>query len=226
MPVEARSTSGEPSGAVCPRRAAGLADSPPLDGEVVVVDLTTDRVYAFNAPLTEIWAACDGITRVGEVARRLAGRFGLPADHAIVESALRTLRRHGLVGDAHEAHRPVRVNRREFGRRVRRAIPVALALPAITSILLEQPAEAAAFSLPCIRDTVCAAGLALCGQHCFAAGASATDCKVKACLRSLAGTGALTCRPVGTGACPKTPTTSSDAPQMNSRQIPVFMRRR
>ena len=188
------------AGSLCPRKVPHLLESPPLDGEVVVVDLAQNRSFTLNASLAEVWACCDGQTGLREAARRLSERFSVPLDEQTVILALRRLRRFGLIEDRPvEGDRSSRLTRRELAQKLRFALPGGLLLPVVTALAIQDPVWAA--SLPCIRDVVCAAGLGVCGQSCFASGSATKDCPTKACMFSQNGTGSISCRPRQTGGC-------------------------
>ena len=210
---------------ICPRKNSHLVESPPLDGEVVVVDLAQSRSFTLNASLSEVWTCCDGKTTLQEAARRLTERFSVPSDEQTVILALRRLRRYRLIEDCPvEGDRTSRLTRRELAQKLRGALPGGLLLPAVTVLAIQDPVWAA--SLPCIRDIICAAGLGVCGQPCMASG-SPSDCTHKACMFSPTGAGSISCRARQTGSCPSghavsANSSSSNSSNSSSRKPPPF----
>lgn len=219
-----RSSAPAGTGMACPRKVTHLVESPPLDGEVVVVDLAQNRSFTLNASLAEVWACCDGQTSLREAARRLTDRFSVPSDEQVVVLALRRLRRYGLIEDRPlVGDRSSRLTRRELAQKLKAALPGGLLLPALTAMAIQDPVWAA--SLPCIRDIVCAAGLGVCGQSCMASG-TPSDCTHKACMYSPTGAGAISCRARQTGSCPSghavSANQSSSGSSSSSQKPPPF----
>jgi hypothetical protein len=111
-------------------------------GETLVYDLKRHRAHCLNAAASAVWRYCDGQTTISGMAEKLHSETGLPADETVVQLALKQLRAAGLI----ECDRPVAPaeklpTRREIAKRL--AIPAALALPLVSSIVAPTPGMAA-----------------------------------------------------------------------------------
>ena len=111
-----------------------------VDGEVVLYDEASDEAHLLNPTTALVWKHSDGETSVAELAARLAQELDVPADEALVESALGELSEAGLLVTPLETHG---LTRRDALRKMVAAGAFAAALmPAVTSITAPTPAMA------------------------------------------------------------------------------------
>jgi hypothetical protein len=115
-----------------------------LMGEVVVYDQGRHKVHKLNAALATVWQHCDGQTSFADLSALLQRDMNLPADPELVRLAL------GQLADAHLLQdgmpRPtnqLRPSRRAVIRKLGLAGGLALAVPAVASIVAPTPANAA-----------------------------------------------------------------------------------
>ncbi len=151
-----------------------------LAGELVVYDLERHEAHCLNRTAALVFLHSNGRNRVEEIAARLRDELRQPADEELVRLALDRLRQAGLV--APEAAAPVETG--GFSRRdtlPRLGMGLAVLLPAVTSILVPTPAEAAA---TCVPATACGANpdapcyrttAAGCGGGCTCQGATCSS---------------------------------------------------
>lgn len=112
-----------------------------LSGETLVYDLKRHRAHCLNATASAVWKYCDGKTTIAEMADRLHGDFGLPADESLVRMALQRLQAAGLVeAESVQAAPAPLPSRRDISRRL--SIRAALVLPLVTSIVAPTAAVA------------------------------------------------------------------------------------
>jgi len=107
-----------------------------LGEETLVYDLATHRASCLNRGAAEVFRACNGRRSVTEIAARAGKRLGRKVTAAYVEIALDRLGRSGLV---EAAPRIASKRRRET---LKRLAAAAIVLPAITSVLAPEPAQA------------------------------------------------------------------------------------
>lgn len=122
------------------KRAQGLVVTD-LMGETLVYDLERHRAHCLNPAAAVVFRHCDGSRSVDELAGILERELGVPADLDGIWLALEQLGRAGLLRQ--RLSRPPgtdRLSRRQLARR----LGIAVLLPAVTSILVPTPAEAAA----------------------------------------------------------------------------------
>jgi len=127
-----------------------------LGDEILVYDLESHRASCLNPGAAEVFRACDGRRTLDEIAAVCARGLGRPVGAPYVALALERLARAGLV----DARLPVAsAGRREALRRL--AATAAVALPAISSVLAPEPAQAQT-CLPngsmCVRSAQCCSG--------------------------------------------------------------------
>jgi len=110
-----------------------------LEGELLVINESTQEAHALNETAAIVFELCDGSTSRAEMAAEVARRSGLPADERVVALALTDLVDAGLVV-SDESDRPT-VTRRALIRRL--ALPAAAMalLPIVETILV--PSRAA-----------------------------------------------------------------------------------
>jgi hypothetical protein len=148
-----------------------------LGGELVVYDLERHEAHCLNRTAAFVFKQCDGRTSVSEIASRLRAEFEVPADEDLVWQALDQLDGARLL-----RHKPAPPSGRGFSRRdaVRHVgLGVAVLLPAVASILVPTPAEAA---VTCVDDSTCLSNV---GLACYVSSPALCD-------------GTCTCRTGGT----------------------------
>ena len=118
--------------------------------EFLIYDRKTNRAHCLNRTAAEVWKLCDGVRTCGEIISALNREFDERADEDVVWMALRQLDRARLFEKRlvfPQGRRPL--SRRDLLRRMGGAAGGALLLPAITSILVPTPAQAAS-CIPCL----------------------------------------------------------------------------
>lgn len=110
-----------------------------LPGEMVVYERATHRAHCLNRTAAIVFENADGTRSAADLARLLAPQADRAQSEAIVEQALARLADAGLL----ETHAPSGGwSRREWVRRL--GIGAAILAPAVASIVVPAPAEAAA----------------------------------------------------------------------------------
>lgn len=141
------------------RRAGLLVQE--LADETLVYDLERDRAHCLNRSAALVWQHCDGQTTVSDLARLLQRETDLPADEAIVCMALNRLAKAHLLGERVTLPEAIGgCSRREVLRRLGLAGGLAFLLPAVTSIVAPDVAQAASdiTQQACFQDPVANAG--------------------------------------------------------------------
>jgi hypothetical protein len=138
-----------------------------LAGELVVYDLERHEAHCLNRTAALVFQQCDGRTNVGEIASRLQAELGASADEELVWQALEQLDGARLL-----RHKPTRpkgpgCSRRDAVRHV--GLGLAVLLPAVTSILVPTPAEAA---VTCVDDSACPSNA---GMSCYVSSPALCD---------------------------------------------------
>ena len=113
-----------------------------LADETLVYDLASHQAHCLNRTATAVWEHCDGRTTVADMAARLGQDLNAPAEEDVVRLALDQLESVHLL----QAWTPTRtegrlVSRRQLVRQL--GLGAALAIPAITSIIAPEAAQAA-----------------------------------------------------------------------------------
>jgi hypothetical protein len=149
-----------------------------LAEEVVVYDLERHQAHCLNRTAAFVFKQCDGRTSVEEIAGRLQAEFEAPADETLVFQALDQLDgAHLLRHKPTPPPEPAGCTRRDAVRHV--GLGLAVLLPAVTSILVPTPAEAA---VTCVDDSACLSNV---GMSCYVSSPALCD-------------GTCTCRTGGT----------------------------
>ena len=125
----------------------------PLDDEILIYDLRTDRAHCLNRTASLVWRYCDGKTDIPGMSRKLAAATGEPANQVVVQLALQRLHKAKLL-DAAPDSATVQLNRREVIRKLGRA--AAITIPLVTSIIAPEAAQAAS----CIANNAACTGRA------------------------------------------------------------------
>jgi len=107
-----------------------------LGEETLVYDLATHRASCLNRGAAEVFRACNGRRSVAAIATLAGKRLGHQVTAAYVQVALDRLSRSGLVESAPQI---ASKRRRET---LKRLAAAAVVLPAITTVLAPEPAQA------------------------------------------------------------------------------------
>lgn len=147
----------KPTEYVPPKRQDAIVRQ--VDQELLVLDVKTNKAHCLNHTARQVWTLCDGKTSVAEMIRTLSAS-GTRVDEKMVWMALAQLRKARLLPkEASFADEPGRVSRREAVRKI--GVAAALALPAVTSIVMPTAAQAAS-CLPngrlCMSNSQCCSG--------------------------------------------------------------------
>ncbi len=149
-----------------------------LAGELVVYDLERHEAHCLNRTAAFVFKQCDGRSSVFEIASRIEAEFRAPCDEDLVWQALEQLDGARLL-----KHKPTPppeprgCSRRDVVRRV--GLGLAVLVPAVSSILVPTPAEAA---VTCVDDSTCLSNV---GMSCYVLSPALCD-------------GTCTCRTGGT----------------------------
>jgi len=134
-----------------------------LTEEVLVYDLDTHKAVCLNAAAAAVWRLCDGRRTPADI-RHALGKTDIGAvPEEFVWLALEQLGRDGLLAARLPARPPAfaGLSRREMIRRV--GLAVAVALPAVASVVAPTPAQAAS-CLP--SGSSCSDGAQCCSTVC------------------------------------------------------------
>jgi hypothetical protein len=140
-----------------------------LSDEFVVYDKQTNMAHCLNQTAANVWRLCDGKKSVAEIARAMDKQSRLPVDEGLVWMALRQLEKSGLLLEGiRSSSKESFLSRRELVRKL--GVVAALALPAVTSIMVPTPAEAVSCATlgqscetkPCCPGLTCQAVTHLC----------------------------------------------------------------
>ena len=113
-----------------------------LGRETLVYDQSSDQAHCLNATAALVWAHCDGLTTVAEMARLLEDEMKTPLADEVVWCALEQLRKSRLLQEPWA--RPAQM--KQMSRRVmvrRLGIAAAVAVPLVTSIIAPTAVAAA-----------------------------------------------------------------------------------
>lgn len=119
--------------------------------EFLIYDRKTNKAHCLNQTAARVWMLCDGTRSFREIIESLNRELDTTIDETIVWMALKQLDRARLL-DERIAFPPAQysLSRREVLRRIGGASSVAILLPAVASILVPTPAEAAS-CIPCLN---------------------------------------------------------------------------
>jgi hypothetical protein len=139
-----------------------------LDGEILIYDLDADRAHSLNPTAAAIWSLCDGKRAPAEIARLISLGVGAQVDEQTVWDALHQLAEKNLLAETGIRAGVSPITRRQL---VRRAglVTAAIAVPAVTSIVVPTAAQAAS----CVH-----AG----GQCTIAAQCCSNNCTANVCI--------------------------------------------
>ncbi|HEV3086797.1 MAG TPA: PqqD family protein [Candidatus Elarobacter sp.] len=117
-----------------------------LDEDLVIYDEERHKAHRLNGTAAFVWRRCDGRTTVAQIAALLAAKTGDAVGDDVVLLALRQLQSASLLrANGRTAARPVGIPRREL---LKTAALFAVVLPAVTTILVPTPAQAASPATP------------------------------------------------------------------------------
>ena len=144
-----------------------------LPGEIVVYDKECHRANCLNRTAAFVFRRADGSRSAAEIAALLGPGVG----ENVVHAALALLAAAGLLEAGHEASASVPAASIPSRRRVLRQVGLGAAVlaPAVASLLVPSPAEAAATCIPaasCTGSTI--------GQPCYVSN-PATECSLYTC---------------------------------------------
>ena len=132
-----------------------------VDGELLVLDVKTNKAHCLNQTASQVWALCDGQTSVAEMIRALSKEAATRVDEKIVWVPLAQLEKARLLPNgASLADEPGHVSRRDAVRKI--GVAAALALPVVTSMVVPTVAQAAScktIGQPCASNAECCSGL-------------------------------------------------------------------
>jgi hypothetical protein len=112
-----------------------------LPDEVLVYDKERDKAHCLNQTAGMIFKYCDGMTPVGEIAKRVGVQLNSPVDEKVVWYALDQFERDNLLEE--KIHLPAvmaGMNRRQMVRTL--GLAALVAVPVVTSIIAPTPAQA------------------------------------------------------------------------------------
>lgn len=131
-------------------------------GELLLYDLERNIVARLNCIAAAIWAQCDGLQDVAEIARAVSPQIGNQADEQIVWMALHEFSKAHLLTERIAARaRKANISRRELIQRIGIA-----AVPLVTFLAVPTSAQAASclqLGQNCSSNSQCCSGLCLPG---------------------------------------------------------------
>lgn len=131
--------------------------------ETVVYDLERHQAHCLNPTAACVWQHAEGTRGVTELAAVLESELGLPRDEDLVWLSLVELEEAGLMDEAPTAL-PAETTRRELLSRLARYSALALAAPAVSTVMVPT-ASAAATCLD--AGEMCVSGVECCSGICF-----------------------------------------------------------
>ena len=136
-----------------------------LDDEVLVYDQERDKALCLNQTVALVWKNCNGKRSIAEIAQRMQAELKAPVETNVVWYAIEQLDKYHLLRDSIPLpDELVTMSRRDFLKKV--GIATAVAVPAILSITLPTPAQAAS-CLPsgamCSGNGQCCSGVCMAG---------------------------------------------------------------
>jgi ferric-dicitrate binding protein FerR (iron transport regulator) len=106
-----------------------------LGGELLLCDLKTKKAFSLNQAAAVVWMHSDGNTSIDELAQLVAQATGMQADQRVVEFALRTLKKKGLMEQAElPASGDANLGRRQFFRKLGWGAALMMAAPAVLAL--------------------------------------------------------------------------------------------
>lgn len=123
-----------------------------VDNELMIYDLSNDKVYGLNETSAIIWGMCDGTKTIAEISRQMSEKLNTPISEDYVWLALRDLQKEKLLTDGFEIENKFSgMSRRQIVRQIgfasMAALPVIYSLVAPTAITAQS-------GLTCIDEKV------------------------------------------------------------------------
>lgn len=141
-----------------------------VDGELLVYDRNSNQAHCLNSTAAMVWARCDGMTTVAEMAQLLEEEMKVAGGNEVVWFALEQLNKSDLLDDSFM--RPVQpMSRRALVMRM--GVAAAVTVPFIGSITAPTAAQAAT-CLP--NGATCAVNADCCSNNCVDNGRGVFEC--------------------------------------------------
>jgi|SRR5882724_1674884 len=141
-------------------------------GDLLVYDRDSDQAHCLNPTAAMVWARCDGMTTVAEMAQLLEDEMNVSAADEVVWFALEQLRKSRLLQDPFvRSARMQRMSRRVLMKRL--GITAAVTMPLVSSIVAPT-AVAAATCQP--NGTTCTSNAQCCSSNCANNGRGGFEC--------------------------------------------------
>jgi hypothetical protein len=116
------------------KNATGLVEKE-LAGELLLCDLSNKKAFSLNRSAALVWKHADGRTSIEELATLLAEETGTPADTRVVEFALQSLDKDGLMEQAGlPGSEETNLDRRRLFHKLGWAAALLVALPMVTAV--------------------------------------------------------------------------------------------
>src|SRR6266852_1180656 len=143
-----------------------------LGAEMLVYDRSSDQAHCLNATAALVWAHCDGLTTVAEMARLLEHEMKTPVPNEVVWFASEKLRNASLLPEPWAT--PAQVEPMSPRLMVRRlGIAAAVTVPLVTSII----APTAAAAATCVHPgDLCTSNAQCCSNSCVDNGRGVFQC--------------------------------------------------
>jgi hypothetical protein len=113
----------------------------PLDGELLIYDLRTDRAHRLNDMAAHVYQVCNGLRSIAEIRIAASEKAGRNVPEATVLVALEQLEKNGLMEKRSVDVELTTFNRRSMLRQI--GIAGAALIPIVTSLSAPRAAEAA-----------------------------------------------------------------------------------
>lgn len=143
-----------------------------VTGEMLVYDQNRDEAHCLNSTAARVWAHCDGVTTVAEMARLLTDEMQTPVAGEVVWLALEQLRKSRLLQEPFARPRQMqRMSRRALVRHL--GVAAAVTVPLVTSIVAPKAAAAASCfpaGITCTKNAEC------CSNNCLTNGRGVFQC--------------------------------------------------
>jgi hypothetical protein len=142
-----------------------------ISDETLIYDMNTDRALCLNSTAGKVWAACNGLNSVSEIAQILSNKVAAPVNDDLIWLAINQLDRNNLL----EKRKPEDVNplgRREVIKKI--GLSAAISLPVIFSVVAPRAVDAQS-CLPI--GTACSMSAQCCSSCCKSVGGGIFECK-------------------------------------------------
>ena len=107
-----------------------------LATELLIYDQKRNQAFCLNKKAAFVWLHCDGNTTITEISAQMSKSLGEPVDEEIVEFALQSLSKDGLL-EPSLSFVPMAMTRRDLIEKI--GIRAAVALPLVTALLVATP---------------------------------------------------------------------------------------